>query len=113
MTNGLRSVPENCSLCGLAGLLSKAILLVTPDTGAMHLGARLLGISTVCLYSWSDENRTRALDKDFDHIIIKRPPPDFPNSKPEDKANALSFVPLEDVFFACIRVIKKKKEKSL
>jgi ADP-heptose:LPS heptosyltransferase len=96
------------SICGLAGLFSKAILLVTPDTGAMHLG-HAVGISTVCLYSWSDENRTRALDKDFDHIIIKQTPPDFPNSKPEDKANALSFVPLDDVFFACVQVIKKQK----
>lgn len=96
------------SLCGLAGLLSKSILLVTPDTGVTHL-AHAAGISTVCLYSWTDENRTRALDEKFDHIIIKRPPPNFPNSNPEDKAKALSFVPLEDVFFACVQVIKNKK----
>lgn len=97
------------SVCGLAGLLSKAALLVTPDTGVIHLG-HAVGISTVSLYSWTDENRTKALDEDFDHIIIKRPPPDFPNSKPEDKAIALSFIPLEDVLVACTQVIKNKKK---
>jgi len=107
MANDARVVVSagELSLPGLAGLLSLADLVVTPDTGTMHL-AHAVRAPTLSLYGLYDLHRTIPLDDMHPHIEIQRFPPNYPHCKPEDRANAgMQFIPYEDVFNACMKIL--------
>jgi ADP-heptose:LPS heptosyltransferase len=91
-------------LPALAALLSQAALVVTPDTGTMHL-AHAVGAPTVCLYALSESHRTCALDKSVPHIVIQRLPPGFPNHSEFDRKHCMNYISLDDVLEACLEVI--------
>lgn len=96
------------TISGVAGLLSQTSLLVTPDTGIMHLG-HALKTPSVSLYGLYDLHRTIALDKSYPHIEIQRFPPDHPNSRPEDRLNSgMQFIPFQDVFNASLQILETK-----
>ena len=60
------------SLGGAAALINKLDLLVTPDTGPLHI-AIALKTPTVALFAAADPNETNACyDKDI-HLYIKKP----------------------------------------
>lgn len=92
-------------LPGLAALLSQASLVVTPDTGTMHL-AHAVGAPTVCLYALSEVHRTCALDNSVPHVVIQRLPPGFPNHSELDRKNCMAYIALADVLEACVEVIR-------
>ena len=94
------------SLCGLAGLISLSSLLVTPDTGTMHLG-HAVGVNSVCLYTFSDVQRTQALDDGYLHTIIQRRPLPTTKLSPEQMDSCMSLLSLEDVYDVCSDVLRR------
>ena len=99
------------SLPGVVGLLSMAKLLLTPDTGVMHL-AHAIHMPTVCLYSLSDVHRTQRLDTEPPHRIVKRIPPDWPNSSREDIENCMIYISVNEVVQACVDVLEQALEQG-
>ena len=92
------------SLGGLAGIMSLSTLLVTPDTGTMHLG-HAVGVNSVCLYSMSPVHRTRALDEAYVHKVVQRRPAKGVVLSPAELENCMSLIPMEDVYEACRQVL--------
>jgi ADP-heptose:LPS heptosyltransferase len=97
------------SLPALAALLSQAALVVTPDTGTMHL-AHAAGAPTVCLYTLSDVHRTCALDKSVPHIVVHRVPPGHPNLSALERKNCMSCISLDDVLEPCLEVVSRSSK---
>jgi ADP-heptose:LPS heptosyltransferase len=103
----VQSSAGELSITGVAGLLSLSTLLVTPDTGTMHLG-HAVGVNSVCIYCLSSVKRTKALDSDFRHVTIRRPPPAGAVLTPKQRDNCMSLITLDEVYEACHGVIAER-----
>lgn len=95
------------SITGLAAMLRRSSLLLTPDTGTMHLG-HAVGVPSVCIYSYSDVSRTKALDTEYPHVVIRRRYPKGVAVSPADLDRCMSLISVDEVVNACRGILERE-----
>lgn len=104
----VKNLSGKTSLRELACLISKSDLMVSMDSGPMHLSSAV-GTPVIALFGPTAPWRTGPFGKD-DHVVRKELPcsPCFKRKKcPEGHHRCMQYITVEDVFETCRACLKK------
>lgn len=102
---GGAAVASSLPLEALPALVGRLHLLVSGDTGTMHV-AVAVGTPTVCLFAVSDP-ATSGPAYDLDrHVVIHRPCPDLAISTKSDDQRCIGRIGVDEVFAAAARQLE-------
>jgi ADP-heptose:LPS heptosyltransferase len=92
----------------LPALIGRLLLLVSGDTGTMHI-AVALGTPTVCLFAVSDPATSGPAYDLERHIVIHHPCPDLAISTKSDDQRCIERIGVDEVFAAAVHQLEAGK----